>query len=344
MIRHLLLSALVLAPVLPTAALAEAAPAAATPPAKVRVIQLGAGAASGQVAATVVAVQRATIATRVAATVTAVQVNVGDQVRAGQLLVSLSDADVRGALSAAEAGLAAAAAHERRIRELLAVRAATPPELEMAVAQRSQAEAGVAAARATLGYTQVKAPFAGTVQSRRVEPGDLVGPGQPILELQGEALELTASLTEAEGRGVAVGTALRFAAGQARGEAVVTSLAAGGDPLSHRRAVRAKVRSVTGELRSGAFARLELPARGAADAGAASGAVQDVLVPRSALVERGDLAGVFVVRSGKAELRLLALGEPSGALVSVRAGLKAGEAIVDAPGALRDGQAVEVLP
>ena len=67
-------------------------------------------------------------------------------------------------------------------------------------------------------------------------------------------------------------------------------------------------------------------------------------MPRSALVERGDVTGVFVVRGGKAELRLLALGEPSGALVAVRAGLKAGEAIVDAPGALRDGQAVEVLP
>ena len=67
-------------------------------------------------------------------------------------------------------------------------------------------------------------------------------------------------------------------------------------------------------------------------------------MPRSALVERGDLTGVFVARDGRAELRLVALGEPVGALVAVRAGLKVDEAVVDAPGALRDGQAIEVLP
>jgi hypothetical protein len=54
MIRHLLLSALVLSPVLSTTARA-AEPAAATPPARVRTIQVGAGATAGQVAASVVA-------------------------------------------------------------------------------------------------------------------------------------------------------------------------------------------------------------------------------------------------------------------------------------------------
>lgn len=342
MIRHLLPAALLLASLPTSSPRAATAPSAAAPPARVHLVTLGVGASAGQVAATAVAVQRATVATRVAATVKAVHVAEGDRVSQGQLLVSLGDDDVRGALAAAEAGQAAAAAHERRLRELLAVRAATPSELELAVAQRSQAEAAVAAARATLGYTQVKAPFAGSVQSRRVEPGDLVGPGQPILELQGEALELTASLTEAEGRGVAVGTVLPFASDLASGEAVVTSLASGGDPLSHRRAVRARVRTVEGALRSGAFARLTLPGRPVAAGAAATG--QDVLVPRSALVERGDLTGVFVARDGRAELRLVALGEPVGALVAVRAGLKADEAVVDAPGALRDGQAIEVLP
>jgi membrane fusion protein (multidrug efflux system) len=86
-----------------------------------------------------------------------------------------------------------------------------------------------------------------------------------------------------------------------------------------------------------------LPAQ-AAGAAAGAGPAQDLLVPRSALVERGDLTGVFVIRGGRAELRLLALGEPAGAQVAVRAGLGAGEVIVDAPGALRDGQAIEVAP
>lgn len=318
------------------APLAHAAPAAPTA-ARVRAVRPGAAAGGGLVPATLVAVRRATLATRVAATVRAIHAREGDRVREGQLLVSLSDGDVRAALAAADTALAGAAAHERRIRELALQRAATPSELELAGAQRAQAEAAMAAARATLAYTQIRAPFAGTVQARRSEPGDLVGPGQPILEIEGDELEVVASLSEPEALGIAIGTVLEFEASGHRGEAVVSALAPGGDPLSHRRALRARVRSLQGELRSGGFARLRMP-------DAAGGAPAEVWLPRSALVERGDLTGVFVASGGRAELRWIALGESAGELVAVRAGVRSGETVVDSPGALRDGEPVEVLP
>jgi hypothetical protein len=156
-----------------------------------------------------------------------------------------------------------------------------------------------------------------------------------MVELDGDGLELTASLSAAEARGVAVGSTLRFAAGAGRGTVLVTALSSGGDPVSHRRSLRARVQAFDGELRSGAFARLELPAGTAGSS---------TWVPRAALVERGDLQGVFVAAGGRAELRWLALGEPMGELVAVRAGLRPGDQVVAAPGALRDGQAVEVVP
>ena len=87
-------------------------------------------------------------------------------------------------------------------------------------------------------------------------------------------------------------------------------------------------------LRTGTFARLELPGAPPSREGA--------WIPRSALIERGDLTGVFVAEDGHANLRWISLGEPSGDRVPVRAGLKAGEPVIDSPGALRDGQAVEV--
>jgi RND family efflux transporter MFP subunit len=328
--------ALVLAAAAAAPAGASTPAAAPAAPARVRVVHAGAPDGKGLVPASVVAARRATISTRVAASVTAVAVREGDRVAQGALLASLSDADVRGQLAAAETGLAAAAAHERRIRELAAKRAATPSELEMAGAQRAQAEAAVAGARATLGYTQLRAPFAGTVQARRVEPGDLVGPGQPLLELEGDGLELVATLSEREARGLAAGQVLAFQAGDARGEAKVVALTPGGDALSFRRTVRAAVTEVDGELRSGAFARLAVPG--------ASRAEGAIWLPRTALVARGDLTGAFVAANGKAELRWLSLGDAAGDLVAIRAGLRQGEQVVDAPGALRDGQAVEVQP
>jgi RND family efflux transporter MFP subunit len=319
----------------PAAVAATEAPVPAAA-ARVRAARLEAPGGGALVPAAVQAAKRATVSTRIAAQVREVHVTEGTRVRAGDRLVTLAGEDVRGGLAAAESGLAAAASHERRIRALIAERAATAAELDQAVAQRAQAEAAVAAGRASLSYTELRAPFAGTIQARRVEPGDLVGPGQPLVEVEGEALELVASLAEVEAAGLAVGAELRFEAGEARGTAVVTALAEGGDRLSHRRALRARVKSSEGTLRSGGFARLELPSGAAA--------ATELWVPRSALVERGDLTGLFVAKEGHAQLRWVSVGERAGDRVRVRAGLRRGEVVVDAPGALRDGAAVEVAP
>jgi membrane fusion protein, multidrug efflux system len=314
-----------------------AGPAAAdaAPRPRVRLVASEPGGAATWVAANVQAARRATVATRLAASVRAVHVEEGQEVAPGQLLVSLADADVRGQLASAEAAFAAASAHERRIRALVAERAATPSELEGATAQRAQAEAAVAAVRANLQYTALRAPIAGTVQARRVDPGDFVGPGQPLVVVEGSALELAASLSEEEARGLRVGQRLPFRAGGVEGTAEITALTRGGDPLSHRRSLRARVAAGAGELRSGAFARLAVPG-----AGRAAG----VWLPQSALVERGDLTGVFVAAAGRAELRWVSIGERVGDRTSVRAGLSAGERVIEDPGALRDGQEIEVLP
>ena len=66
-------------------------------------------------------------------------------------------------------------------------------------------------------------------------------------------------------------------------------------------------------------------------------------IPKSALVQRGDLTGVFVAENGHARLRWLSLGETSSNDVVVRAGLSPSESVIDAPGSLRDEQAVEIV-
>jgi RND family efflux transporter MFP subunit len=314
----------------------RAAPQEVAAVARVRTVRATTPSGGAWVPASVMAVERATVSTRVAAAVRAVQAREGQRVSRGQVLVSLADADLRGAVAAGRTALDAAAANERRIQNLLAQRAATQAEMDMATTQRAQAEAALAAAQANVEYGQIRAPFTGTVQARRVEPGDLVGPGQPLLVLEGDALELQASLSEAEAKGITLGAIVKFEADGTSGTATVTALTPGGDPLSHRRGFRARIRDTGTSLRSGAFARIEV-----------AGAGQDAThawVPRSALVERGDLTGVFVASAGHAELRWIAVGEQAGDGVMVRAGIRPGEAVVDAPGVLRDGQPVEVLP
>ncbi len=304
-------------------------------PVPVRLVNTGPATERRLIAATVAPVNRATISTRMAASVQKVLAYEGAKVRRGQLLVVLSAEDVRAQLAAGSTALANAEAYERRIVELLRNRAATPVELEAAQAQRAQAEAAVAATRASLGYAQLLAPFDGIVQARRVSAGDFVGPGQPLVDIEGTQLELQATLSEDEAHGLAIGQSVEFEANGQQGEAIVTALTPGADVLSHRRSLRAKIKSGVTNLRSGAFTRIAVP--GAAVA-------TSTRVPQSALVQRGDLTGVFVANGGRARLRWLSVGDVLGNEVLVRAGLASGEAVIDSPGALLDEQPIEILP
>jgi RND family efflux transporter MFP subunit len=285
-------------------------------------------------AATLAPVHRATVSTRLAATVQKVLVAEGMHVKRGQLLVTLSNDEVQAQVAASTTALANATAYERRISELTSQRAATPVELESAQAQRAQAAAALAGTRASLAYTQLRAPFDGVVQARRVSAGDFVGPGQPLIEIEGAGLEVQATLSEEEAGSLHIGQKIKFEADGRHGEAEITALTPGGDALSHRRALRARVTDRVSEFRSGAFVRMQIP-----------GGVQPTQrrVPKSALVQRGDLTGVFVAENGHARLRWLSLGETSSNDVVVRAGLSPSEAVIDAPGSLRDEQAVEIV-
>jgi len=284
------------------------------------------------VAATLQSTRTATMSTRMAAQVKRLHVQEGQRVQVGTLLIALGDEDLQGQLRAAETGLATVEAHHRRIQALFAQKAATPSELEQAQAQLAQAQAGVSSLKANIAYTQIRAPFTGVVQSRKVNEGDFVGPGTPLLELVGEGeQELVATVSETEGRTLKVGLKVRFESEGTAGEAQVTALSPGGDASSHKGTLRARVLSPKG-LRQGSFARVHLP--GVKPEG--------LTVARSALVMRGELTGVFVAKDGHAELRWLSLGEGAGDSLPVRSGLKAEDRVIDRPGTLQDGQPIEL--
>jgi len=315
---------------------ATAAEVTVQAPLRVRTFTVGASREGSVrwVPALLVAGAHATLSTRLSASVLSVAVNEGARVKKGQLLLSLSDSDLRAQLRAAQAGLSAAALQEKRIGALVAEKAATQAELDGARLQRAQAEAAVGVVQTSLQYTSIRAPFAGRLQSKRVSAGDLVSPGQPLLELEGSGFELQAALSEVELDGIAPGGRLGYEAEGRRGEAEVVALSPGGDAIGHRQLLRARIQGSLERLRSGGFARIALPQRGR----------DGLWVPRSALVQRGDLTGVFVAREGRAELRWLALGdaEPDSERVPVRAGLAAGDEVVEDPSAAFDGATLEV--
>jgi RND family efflux transporter MFP subunit len=284
------------------------------------------------VPATVSAVDHAVLATRVSARIAELTVAEGARVKRGDVLVRLSDDDVRATLKAAESQREVAEAQVKRIQALRQANAATATEVDAAMTARADALARVESARATLADTVLRAPFDAVVQRKWVSRGQLVAPGAPLLELDGTVVELTGTLSESEAASLAVGAEVPFRVGTAEGTATVVALSPGGDPLSHRSAFRARPSSGSPALRSGDFGRI-----GVKGAGGPRRAV-----PRTAVVQRGDLSGVFVVADGRAALRWLRLGEPEGDQLPVLAGLAPGERVIDSPGNVRDGQRVEV--
>jgi RND family efflux transporter MFP subunit len=295
------------------------------------------GAGEVAVPGAVQARKRAALAARMPASVTELPYQEGQWVPAGAVVVRLDDAALRAAAAAAEAGVKAAESDLDRTRALLEKGAATPRELEQMTAAASGARAQLTGARDSLSYAALRAPFAGRVASRRVNLGDVVNPGMPLIEIEGEGgLELRATVTSDIAANLRPGSRIRaLVDGQAAPlDATVNAVAPSGDPTTHRFELKADLPEASG-LRAGLFARLLVP-----------GVAADprITVPAAAVFERGGLTGLFVVSDGRARLRWVAAGARDGEAVEVRAGVEPGERVVLDPAGLVDGAPVKETP
>lgn len=317
---------------------AKAPEAQAKPPRAVRTAAVeSSGAGTVTVPATVAARQSATLAARIPAAVRELPYREGESVAAGAVVARLDDSALRAGMAAAQATVQAAEIDLARMQGLASKGAATPREVEAATVQAAGARAELSSVRENLAYAVLRSPFAGVVAARRVEAGDVVSPGQPLIEIEGSGgLELRATVSAGESRGLRPGSEIEARIDGLAGplRARVTALSPAGDPATHRFELRADLPAAEG-LRSGLFARLILPTP-AAGGGESE---ETFSVPAAAVFQRGGLTGVFVAAEGGkvARLRWIAAGAPAGDRVEVRSGLEPGERVVLDPGDLADG-------
>ena len=184
-----------------------------------------------------------------------------------------------------------------------------------------QARAELETARIALGDTRIAAPETGVVVERRVEPGNLAVPGQTLLTLDDPRhYRLEAEVGESAMGRVRLGQTVPVmvdAVGRPL-DARVAEVIPAADPASRSVTVKLDLPAVPG-LRSGAFGRARFPA----------GERKALLVPARALVERGQLTGVYVVdERSVARLRLVTAGQRRGDRVEILSGLNPGERVV----------------
>lgn len=288
------------------------------------------------------AVRQADLTAQTAGRVTVINVDVNDRVTEGDVLLRLTAVEqragaetARAQLRAAEAAAAEAETSYRRYAALAAGQYVSRAQIDQVRAARDSAAAARDAARAQLAqagqqaeYTVIRAPFAGIVSARQVEPGESIAPGQPLLSMYAPgALRIEVQVPQSDA--VAIRAANRAQAVLADGrriDAAEVTVFPAADPSTHSVGVRVLLPGIAELPQPGATAKVVFPISAGAGAGD-----RVLRIPIGALAQRGEVSGVYVLADGRLALRQVRLGQRIGNEVEVITGLKAGEKIAADP-------------
>jgi membrane fusion protein (multidrug efflux system) len=266
----------------------------------------------------------------------------GNRVEAGDLLVEL-DVDVDVAeLQALQADRKLAEITRNRIRQVVDDNLASRSEFDTAQAELDRAEAQIAAKQAMIRKKTIRAPFAGELGIRQVNPGGYLGAGDPVVELVAlDPIYAEYSLPERhlaeieEGQRVALQIqAYPDTTFEGRIDAISPSV----QTMSRSVRIRALVDNPDRLLRPGMFAEVQtlLPVK------------SDVLtLPERAVTYNPYGESVFVVNDGDGSktvsLTQIETGGVRGGRVEILSGLEAGaEVVSDGHNKLRNGQQITI--
>jgi len=289
-----------------------------------------------EVPATIRPAERAVIAARLTGTIATLPWGLGQSVKAGEMLLTLSAPEAEARVRQSQAQAAEATRTAERERTLVAKGVSPPDSLRDAEDRLRFAQAALAEADAMLAYATVRAPFDGVVTEKHVLPGDLATPGLPLLVVEStQHLRAEGNIPETLAASLHFGDALNVIVDEppAALAGTIEELSTASDAVS--RSLLVKVALPASTIRSGQYVRLQVP----------TGNSPSLLVPADAVSRFGQMERVFLVEQGRAVLRLVKTGRTSGARIEILSGVNAGEQLVLAPpAALRDGSPVTSQP
>jgi len=215
---------------------------------------------------------------------------------------------------------------QQEFDEVKARRQANLARRDIARAGQAEARAVLNQAMTSLDHTRIRAPFNGVVTNKNADSGTLASPGMPIFTVEDTRLyQLEVAVNETDVRYARTGGPVSIAIealGNPELKGNVVQIVPAADPASRAFLVKILLPTDT-RLRSGLFGRAQF----------SRGKQQALLIPHSAVVERGQLQGVFVLDQNKvANLRYVTLGKFSGSEIEVLSGLQGGEWFVANPG------------
>jgi len=327
-------------------------------PVKVSQAEQISGGTSSTASGKLVAKNSVNISTRMMGYITTMKVKVGQQIKAGQLLFSINSTDIQAKGGQMNAQIAQAQANYNiakkdyeRFQNLYNSQSASQKELDDMKVRYDMAEAGLQAAQqmkneviAQYHYSNVTAPIAGTITAKYVEQGDMANPGMPILTIESPStLQAQVLVSEQDitliREGMSVDVTLKSLGKSVSG--TVSEISKSASNTGGQFMVKINIHA-TSDLLPGMFVNVKFPFKNSEKG--TQGLQESIMVPKSALVEQGQLIGVYVVSSGNtAVLRWIKIGKALGEQVEVLSGLTSKEAyIVSSDGKLYNGAKIEL--
>ncbi|MEO5358815.1 MAG: efflux RND transporter periplasmic adaptor subunit [Nitrospirota bacterium] len=313
-----------------------------------------------EISGTVKAENVATLSSKIMGEIKSIAVKEGDTVKAGQTLLTIGagefankSAQAQAGAAEAEAGLDMAKENKQladttyeRFKKLYEDKAISRQEFDevetkrkLAAISYAQASAAHQRARSALGeahvfsgYTKITAPFNGIVGKKMVDTGAMAAPGVPLITVEDpSSFNVIINVDEGLASDIKMGTQvdISLSTPPLKTKGTVTEIS----PLvdSAARTFSVKIAIAQKGLRSGLYAVAAI----------SGGQHQSIDVPESAIVEKGQLRGVYVVDSnGVVTYRLITTGRKLAATgtLEVLSGLTDGEEIITAGTAVDGGQ------
>ena len=291
---------------------------------------------------TLEAVNQATISAQTSGRVTALPYDVGDLVPKGATVVQLTDTEQTAAVKAAEGQLREtqirheeAARNFKRAESVYAKKLISEAdfdkaktELSAATARLDGATASLKTAEQNLAYTNIIAPYSGILLQRHVQVGEAVSPGKPLLTgLSLEQMRISVDVPANQISALREHQSARVILPS--GNSIpVESLRFPPSTQEATQSFRVLALLPKGDytLYPGTLVKVVF----------VSGEAQQILIPQTAIVRRGEITAAYVLTAdNRLNLRYLRLGQPGSnpELIPVLAGIAEGERVVQDPAA-----------
>lgn len=273
-------------------------------------------------AGTLVASEEVELRSEISGVITKILFQEGTFVRKGTLLVKINDAELQAQLQRSLSRLKLATTREERQRKLLAEKAISQEEYDIAFNELNTLKAEVEIIRAQIDKTEIRAPFDGVVGLRYVSVGSYISPSTRIASIQNlRPLKIDFAIPEKYATMVRKGDKVLFNTQSVNRtlEGEVYAIEPKIDPNTRTLPIRAIYPNRDLHVLPGAFAEVELLMQQAEDA---------VMIPSEAVIAELKGQKVFVAKQGKAEPKPVEIGTRTDREVQVLSGLSDGDTVI----------------